>query len=165
MSLEKSEVRAAIKKSQTFLLQGIENHLSANKQKQQKFLISPSPPATALAVLVSEKNSKSVKNAISWLRKIQNEDGGWGFADNVLSDINSTSLCLLALEETENQIEKRARAFIEEHAGFSKTEWFVQVILSLFDKYSPDKICIPSLGPLKLPPIEMRFVPSFYNLN
>ncbi len=163
MSLEKNKVINAIKRSQTFLLEGIENHLSANKQMQQKFLISPSPPATALAVLVSEKNSKSVKNAISWLRKVQNRDGGWGFADNVPSDINSTSLCLLALEEIESQVEKRACMLIEENGGFSRAEWFVQVILSLFDKYSTAEICTPGLGHLRLPHLDLRFAPLFYN--
>ncbi|MCX9010968.1 MAG: hypothetical protein OIN66_07590 [Candidatus Methanoperedens sp.] len=163
MSIEKSKIRTAIKKSQAFLLDGIENHLLTNRQKQQKFLINPSPLATALAILVSKKNSKSLENAISWLRKIQNEDGGWGIADNVPSDINSTSLCLLAIEETEKQIEEKARMFIEENGGFSKTEWFVQVILSSLGKYPPDEIRTPSAGPIELPPSEMRFTPLFYS--
>jgi squalene cyclase len=163
MSLEKSKVKAAIKKSQAFLLYGIENHLLTNKQKQQKFLINPCPSATALAILVSRKNSKSVKNAISWLRKIQNEDGGWGIANNVPSDINSTSLCLLAIEETGKQIEEKARMFIEENGGFSKTEWFVQMILSSFDKYPPDEIRTPSACSVELPPSELRFTPLFYS--
>ncbi len=163
MSLDKSKVRTAIKKSQAFLLEGIENHLLINKQKQQKYLINPCPSATALAILVSEKNSKQVKNAIFWLRKIQNKDGGWGIADNMPSDINSTALCLLALEETEKQIEERARMFIEENGGFFRTEWFVEVILSLFDKYPSDETHAPGAGTFLLPPPEMRFTPSFYS--
>src|SRR5574341_120005 len=163
MNLEKSEVREAIKKSQTFLLDGIENHLSTNKQKQQKFLINPCPLATALVILVSEKNSKQIKKAISWLQQIQNEDGGWGIAENVHSDINSTSLCLSAIEETGKQVEERALMFIEDNGGFSKTEWFAQVILSLLGKYPPDEIRAPSAGPFELPPPELRFTPLFYN--
>ncbi len=162
MNLEKSKVMAAIKKSQAFLLDGIDNHLLTNKQKQRKFLINPCPLATALVILVSRKNSRQKKKAITWLRKIQNKDGGWGIAENVPSDINSTSLCLLAIEDTGKQAEERARMFIEENGGFLKTEWAVQVILSLFDKYPPDKISIPGIGPLKMPPAELRFTPSFY---
>ncbi|MCZ7357945.1 MAG: hypothetical protein O8C66_15805 [Candidatus Methanoperedens sp.] len=166
MSLEKSQVREAIRKSQAFLLKGVENHLILNGRRQQEFLINPCPLATALAILASERNCEPVKNAITWLRKIQNKDGGWGFADSVPSDINSTALCILALEETERQIEKRARIFMKENGGFSKTEWFVQVISSLFDKYSPDEIRTPGVGASRLPLPELRFTPSFYaNLN
>lgn len=163
MSLEKSKIETAVKRSHKFLLDGIDNHILTDTQRQSKFLINQSPLATALVILASEKDSKSVKNAISWLRNIQNKDGGWGFSDNVPSDINSTSLCLLALEETDKQVDERASMFIEENGGFSKTKWFVQVILSLFNKYPPDEICTPSVGPVELPPSEMRFTPFFYN--
>ncbi|MGH4027969.1 prenyltransferase/squalene oxidase repeat-containing protein [Actinomycetota bacterium Odt1-20B] len=52
----------------------------------------------ALAALGGQ--DKTVKKAVSWLKSVQNQDGGWGYNPGLKSDANSTSLVIGALAAT-----------------------------------------------------------------
>lgn len=58
----------------------------------------------ALAVLGG--NSKTVTSAVTWLKSVQNKDGGWGYNPGSPTDANSTALVIGALSAAGENPEK-----------------------------------------------------------
>ncbi|PWI18697.1 hypothetical protein DI272_34575 [Streptomyces sp. Act143] len=52
----------------------------------------------ALATLTDRYDSQ-VQKAVTWLKSVQNKDGGWGYSAGAATDANSTSLVIGALTE------------------------------------------------------------------
>ncbi|WP_335932084.1 prenyltransferase/squalene oxidase repeat-containing protein [Streptomyces sp. PTD5-9] len=64
----------------------------------EKTVLDTNATAIAVQALVEiDGHRETVDDAVRWLKSVQNEDGGWGYAAGAPSDANSTSLVIGAL--------------------------------------------------------------------
>ncbi|MHC1586649.1 MAG: prenyltransferase/squalene oxidase repeat-containing protein, partial [Candidatus Hecatellaceae archaeon] len=67
------------------------------------------------------KSSQTIKNMVEFLKQQQNNDGGWGYAKGVSSDVDCTAAVTLALlvagESTSSQVIQDALNFIKNNQG------------------------------------------------
>lgn len=63
-----------------------------------KLMVDTNSTAAAVQALsAAGGHDSAVTNAVTWLKSVQNKDGGWGFAPGGASDANSTSVVIGAL--------------------------------------------------------------------
>ncbi|WP_020140061.1 prenyltransferase/squalene oxidase repeat-containing protein [Streptomyces sp. 351MFTsu5.1] len=63
-----------------------------------KLMVDTNSTAAAVQALSAARgHADAVTKAVSWLKSVQNKDGGWGFAPGGASDANSTSVVIGAL--------------------------------------------------------------------
>jgi len=114
--------------------------------------LSSSALSTATAVIALEAFAKSRSDLTShhrhtitvligqgrqWLKKFQNNDGGWGDTVQSLSNISTTLLCWGALNHTTQEFEetnKLATRWIERHAGGITPEVLAPAIRKRYGK-------------------------------
>ncbi|MET7638693.1 prenyltransferase/squalene oxidase repeat-containing protein [Streptomyces sp. NPDC005438] len=70
----------------------------------------------------SKKSSSPVNKALTWLRSVQNKDGGWGFTPGGASDANSTGLVVGALEAADQDAEDVTRNGKSPHDALAKLQ-------------------------------------------
>ncbi|WP_320782845.1 prenyltransferase/squalene oxidase repeat-containing protein [Streptomyces sp. CRN 30] len=65
-----------------------------------------STAAAVQALAAVGGQQKTVKDAVAWLKSVQNEDGGWGYTPGGASDANSTSVVIGALTAVTTHLSK-----------------------------------------------------------
>ncbi|MFB7913185.1 prenyltransferase/squalene oxidase repeat-containing protein [Streptomyces sp. NPDC056061] len=70
-----------------------------------KTMLDTNATAVAVQALVEvDGHRETVNDSVRWLKSVQNEDGGWGYAAGQPSDANSTSLVIGALARQGQQL-------------------------------------------------------------
>ncbi|MEW1642043.1 prenyltransferase/squalene oxidase repeat-containing protein [Streptomyces sp. NPDC091219] len=65
-----------------------------------KVMVDTNSTAAAVQALASDgRGDSAVAKAVTWLKSVQNRDGGWGYSPGGASDANSTSVVIGALTE------------------------------------------------------------------
>ncbi|MFC8345028.1 prenyltransferase/squalene oxidase repeat-containing protein [Streptomyces sp. NPDC057280] len=72
-----------------------------NKPCDAKVMVDTNMTAVAVQALttLTESYDTQVKKAVTWLKSVQNKDGGWGYSAGSATDANSTSLVVGALAQ------------------------------------------------------------------
>ncbi|MFF1306244.1 prenyltransferase/squalene oxidase repeat-containing protein [Streptomyces sp. NPDC058307] len=96
-----------------------------------------STAAAAQALSAAGGHGTAVTKAVSWLRSVQNEDGGWGYTPGGASDANSTSVVIGALKASGDDPAKTLKG------GRSPYDALLKLSLPCADggafAYQPDK--------------------------
>jgi hypothetical protein len=103
-----------------------------------KVMVDTNSTAAAVQALsASGAHDTAVRKAVTWLKSVQNKDGGWGYTPGGASDANSTSVVIGALNAS--------GAYISRIAKYGKSPYDALLKLSLpcADEgafaYQPDK--------------------------
>ncbi|MFF8918681.1 prenyltransferase/squalene oxidase repeat-containing protein [Streptomyces sp. NPDC015032] len=106
-----------------------------------KTVLDTNATAAAVQAFVEvDGHRDTVNNSVRWLKSVQNEDGGWGYAPGAPSDANSTSLVIGALARQGQRL-----GDITTHGGKTPYAPLLKLSIPCGDKdggafaYQPDK--------------------------
>ncbi|MFA5881263.1 MAG: prenyltransferase/squalene oxidase repeat-containing protein [Eubacteriales bacterium] len=99
--MEGTALSGMLEKAKGFVWEGCRSIMEDGPLTPERFLISPCPVSTALAVLAlmtsPVKYAAGIRNGLQYLETDRNPDGGWGRTPRSPSDEKSTQICETAI--------------------------------------------------------------------
>ena len=119
--MQNQALSTVLRKAEDFVEEGCRSIMEDGPLTDERYLISPCPVSTALAVMcLSTKPGKyrsHIKSGLDYLNTARNPDGGWGRTPRSPSDERSTEVCRTALKCAESGVTSASVKTVADNIG------------------------------------------------